>query len=105
MTADSFEETAPASTGDVRPAEAGDPPYPQAPVVEKVEAVVVLLVNLVLPGLGTVAGGILGEKPLVMRGVLQLVLSLILVGYLWAIVTSLQTLQNAVWAENHGLVD
>lgn len=104
MPAETSQQPAP-TPDESRPAEAGEPPYPQAPVVEKLEAVLVLLVNLVLPGLGTIVGGILGEKPLIMRGVLQFVLAIIVVGWIWAIVTSLQTLQNAVWAEEHGVVD
>lgn len=80
-----------------------DVPYPQSPVIEKVPAILVLVVNLIAPGIGTIVAGVLGEKPLIGRGIAQLVLSFILIGWIWAIVTSVQVLQNAVWAERRGM--
>ena len=75
------------------------PPYPQVPVVEQGMAVLCLLANVFIPGLGTIVGGIIGGKPLIGRGVAQFFLTLIIVGWVWGVVTGFQLLQNAVWAE------
>lgn len=80
----------------------GSPPYPQVPVLDKTMALVTLLVNIFVPGIGTIVAGVLGNKPLIGRGIAQLVLSLIIVGWIWAIVTGVQVLQNAMWAERNG---
>lgn len=79
------------------------PPYPQAPIVKREEALIVLLINLFVPGVGTIAAGIMGDKPLIGRGIAQLVLALIIVGWIWALITSLQTLQNSTWADKRGI--
>jgi len=81
----------------------GQEPYPQSPVLEKTMAILMLIVNVIVPGVGTIAGGVLGEKPQIGKGIAQLLLSLIIVGWVWALVTSIQMLQNAVWAEKHGV--
>jgi len=60
-------------------------------------ALVVLVVNLFFPGIGTIIAGVVGEKPLIGRGIAQLLLTIIVVGWIWALVTSVQCLQNAVW--------
>ena len=78
---------------------AGAPPYPQSPVIDTLPALLCLGLNVLLPGIGTIAAGVLGEKPLIGRGVAQLVLALVLVGWVWAIVTGVQLLHNAVWRE------
>lgn len=80
-------------------AENPTPPYPQSPVIEKEMAIVVLVVNIFIPGIGTIVAGVLGEKPLIGRGIAQLILSIILIGWIWALVTSIQVLQNAMWKE------
>lgn len=74
-------------------------PYPQSPVLDKTMAMVCLAINVFVPGVGTIAGGVLGEKPLIGRGIAQLLLALIVVGWIWAIVTGVQMLSNAVWKE------
>lgn len=75
------------------------PPYPQSPVLDTTHALLCLGLNVFLPGIGTIAAGVLGQQPLIGRGVAQLLLSLILVGWIWAIVTGVQLLHNAVWRE------
>lgn len=80
-----------------------NPPYPQSPVLDKNMALVALVINILVPGIGTIVGGVLGEKPLIGRGIAQLLLSIIVVGWIWAIVTGVQMVQNAVWADKrHG---
>lgn len=77
-------------------------PYPQSPVLTTDRALICLVVNIFVPGIGTIVAGVLGEKPLIGRGIAQLLLSLIIVGWIWAIVTGVQLLQNAKWAEGRG---
>lgn len=83
-------------------APAGPAPYPQVPVLKMDQALICLVVNIFAPGIGTIIGGVLGEKPLIGRGIAQLLLSIIIVGWIWAIVTGVQFLQNGKWAENRG---
>lgn len=78
---------------------ATSPPYPQSPVIEKSNALVCLLINVFVPGVGTIAGGVMGNKPLIGRGIAQLLLAIIVVGWIWGVVTGVQLLQNAVWKE------
>lgn len=78
------------------------PPYPQSPVIEKNNALICLIINLFFPGIGTIVGGVMGNKPLIGRGVAQLLLAIIIVGWIWAIVTGIQMLQNATWKESQG---
>ncbi|HUR69725.1 MAG TPA: hypothetical protein VM370_10820 [Candidatus Thermoplasmatota archaeon] len=82
------------------PGVAGSPPYPQSPIVEKSNAILCLVINVFLPGIGTIVGGVMGNKPLIGRGIAQLLLSLIIVGWVWALVTGVQMLQNATWNES-----
>lgn len=76
-------------------------PYPQSPVIDKTSALVCLLINVLLPGVGTIAAGVMGQKPLIGRGIAQLLLSIVIVGWVWAIVTGIQLLHNAVWRERN----
>jgi hypothetical protein len=75
------------------------PPYPQMPVLETSIAVVVLVVNLVLPGIGTIVAGVVGHQRLIGRGIAQLLLALIIVGWFWGLVSGVQALTNASWGE------
>lgn len=78
---------------------ATSPPYPQVPVLDSTRAILCLLINVFAPGIGTIAAGVMGQKPLIGRGVAQLLLSIVLVGWVWGIVTGVQLLQNATWQE------
>lgn len=80
---------------------AASPPYPQSPVVEQNIAIVTLIVNLFVPGIGTIIAGVVGNKPMIGRGIAQLLLSIIIVGWIWAIVTGVQVLQNSSWADKN----
>ena len=73
------------------------PPYPNAPVVEMNLALVCLVINIFVPGIGTIVAGVVGNKPMIGRGIAQLLLALIIVGWIWAIVTGIQLVQNASW--------
>lgn len=75
------------------------PPYPQSPVVGKSEALLCLVINIIAPGIGTIAGGVLGHQRLIGRGIAQLLLAFILVGWIWAVVTGIQMVHNATWRE------
>lgn len=70
-------------------------PYPQSPVLDMTMAIVVLAVNLFFPGIGTIIAGIVGKQKLIGRGIAQLLLSLVFVGWIWALITSIQCLSNA----------
>lgn len=70
-------------------------PYPQSPVLEMPMAIVVLVVNLVLPGIGTIIAGVVGQQKMIGRGIAQFLLTIIVVGWIWALVTSIQCLSNA----------
>lgn len=73
------------------------PPYPQTPVLDTGTAVAVLIVNVLIAGLGTLIGGIVGSKPMIGRAIAQFLLSIILIGWIWGIVTGVQALTNAGW--------
>ncbi|HJQ93097.1 MAG TPA: hypothetical protein VJ874_02300 [Candidatus Thermoplasmatota archaeon] len=75
------------------------PPYPQTPVLETSMAAVVLVCNILLPGLGTIIAGVVGHQRLIGRGIAQLLLALVIVGWFWGVVTGVQALTNASWAE------
>lgn len=69
--------------------------YPQSPVLDMPIALVVLVVNLVFPGIGTIVAGVVGKHKMIGRGIAQLLLSIIFIGWIWALVTSIQCLTNA----------
>lgn len=76
-----------------------NPPYAQVPVLEMGPAIGCLVLNAIVPGLGTLVAGIVGVRPLVGRAVAQFFLAIILVGYVWSIVTGVQLATNASWAD------
>lgn len=84
------------------PAQPAVAPYPQVPTLAIGPAVACLVVNVILPGLGTLIAGIIGQRPLVGRAVAQFLLAIILVGWIWGVVTGVQLLTNANWAEKTG---
>ena len=71
------------------------PPYPQMPVLETSIAVVVLVVNIFLPGIGTIVAGVVGKHKMIGRGVVQFLTWWLIVGWVWAIITGVQCLTNA----------
>lgn len=70
-------------------------PYPQSPVLEMPIAVAVLIVNVIVPGVGTIIGAIVGKHKMIARGILQFFLAIIIVGWIWGVVTGVQCLINA----------
>ena len=74
---------------------AGPVPYPQCPVLEMPVAAAVLIANIIVPGLGTIIAAVVGKHKMIARGILQLVLAIIIVGWIWGIVTGVQCLINA----------
>ncbi|HLE97965.1 MAG TPA: hypothetical protein VI997_11385 [Candidatus Thermoplasmatota archaeon] len=78
------------------------PPYPKTPVVAMDKALICLVINILVPGIGTIVAGVLGNKPQIGKGIAQLVLTIIVVGWIWGIVTGIQLLQNAKWMETKG---
>lgn len=75
-------------------------PYPQAPLVDTVIAVICLIVNIaLLPGVGTIIGAVVAGERGVGKGIAQLILTIILIGWIWAIITGVQMLVNASWKE------
>lgn len=71
-------------------------PYPQSPVLDMVPAVLVLVVNAALiPGLGTIIGAVVGKHKMIGRGVAQFFLTIVIVGWVWGIITGVQCLVNA----------
>jgi hypothetical protein len=60
------------------------------------QAIIVLVVNLFFPGIGTIVAGVLGKQKLIGRGVAQFLLVFAFgAGWVWALVTSIQVLINA----------
>lgn len=76
---------------------AGPPPYPKMPVLDQTTALIVLVINLFFPGIGTIVAGVQGNMPLIGRGIAQLLLTIVIVGWIWALVNSIQGLSNAKW--------
>lgn len=73
-------------------------PYPQAPLLDMPIAIVSAIVNIAfIPGLGTIIGAIVAGEKGVGKGIAQLILTLILIGWIWAIVTAVQMLVNTSW--------
>jgi hypothetical protein len=95
--------SAPAAAAAAAPAPApaartgGIPPYPQTPVLETPMAAVVLVANILIPGLGTLVGGIIAHQRLIGRAVAQFLLAIIIVGWVWGVITGVQALVNASW--------
>src|SRR5688572_20431783 len=76
-------------------------PYPKTPVIAMDRALLCLVINVFAPGLGTIVSGVIGDRPLIGRGIAQFLLTFaLLAGWIWAIVTGFQLVQNAKWAEN-----
>ena len=92
---------APAATPAPSPAPAGGPPYPQTPVLETPMAAVVLIANILIPGLGTLIAGIIAHQKLIGRAVAQFLLTLVVVGWVWGVVTGVQALVNASWGNKN----
>lgn len=76
-------------------APAGPVPYPQSPVLDMPVAAAVLIANIIVPGLGTIIAAVVGKHKMIARGILQLVLAIIIVGWVWGVVTGVQCLINA----------
>lgn len=74
-------------------------PYPKLPTLEKNMAILCLVLNVVFPGIGTIVAGVLSGQKLIGRGIAQLILALIIVGWIWAIIDGIRLLQNSVAAE------
>ncbi len=72
-------------------------PYPQTPVLDMGIAAVCLVVNIIIPGIGTIIAGIVGAERTIGRGIAQLLLSIIIVGWIWGLVTGIQLMINASW--------
>lgn len=82
-------------------AESSVQPYPQTPVLETPIAAVVLVANILIPGVGTLVAGIIGQQRLIGRAVAQLLLAIVVVGWVWGIVTGVQALTNASWGSKN----
>ena len=76
-------------------ATAGNARYSHVPVLNRTNAIIVLILNLLIPGIGTMVAGAIGKQSLIGRGIAQLLLSLIFIGWIWALVTSIQVLTNS----------
>lgn len=72
-------------------------PYPKMPVLEMGPAVAVLIANIIIPGLGTLIAGIIAHQRLIGRAVAQFLLTIVIVGWVWSIISGVQALINASW--------
>lgn len=75
------------------------PPYEQVPVLDMGPAIGCLVLNVIVPGLGTLVAGIVGVRPMIGRAIAQFFLAIIIVGWVWSIVTGVQLATNASWAD------
>jgi hypothetical protein len=78
------------------------PPYPQTPVLGMGFAVACLVANVFIPGLGTLIAGISTGRPLIGRAAGQFFLWILIVGWVWGVVTGVQLISNASWADKTG---
>jgi hypothetical protein len=77
-------------------AAASSVPYPDYPVIEQTPAILCLIVNiLLLPGIGTIIAGAMGGRPMILKGILQLVLTIVIVGWVWSIISAVKIFKNA----------
>ena len=68
------------------------------PIVSKTLAVIILFMNIFLPGWGTVLLGFISEHHttyFVLIGLLQFILTSIIVGWIWAIITAAKVWSKA----------
>jgi hypothetical protein len=67
------------------------------PSVPKALAVIILLLNIILPGVGTIIVGCHSNEPAyyVLTGLAQLCLAIIVFGWIWAILTGMQVLAHS----------
>jgi len=91
-----------ATVAPMQAAQPNAPPYPQVPTLQTGLAIGMLIVNVIVPGLGTLITGIMTGKPLIGRAIAQFLLAFIVVGWVWSIVTGVQLLSNASWADRTG---
>ncbi|KAL9645392.1 hypothetical protein ABK040_002591 [Willaertia magna] len=66
--------------------------------VQKGMGIIILLINVFFPGIGTLLAGIMTEEKdksqsAIIVGILQIVLSCCCIGWLWAIWTGIQIMQ------------
>ena len=67
----------------------------QVPLLERKVAGIVLVVNLLLPGVGTFVAGRVGKQPMHWKALLQLLLAPIVLGWVWALQTSILCVQRS----------
>jgi hypothetical protein len=65
------------------------------PCVDKVMAVIILLLNIFLPGFGTIVMGCVGNNAggWICIGICQLFLAFLIIGWIWSIITGLMCLK------------
>jgi hypothetical protein len=77
----------------------GTPPHPAYPVLEQTPALICTIVNIaLLPGIGTLIAGAMGGKSFYLRGILQLLLTPVIIGYVWSLMSAIRIMGNANWA-------
>lgn len=64
------------------------------PALDSSQALIVLILNLIVPGTGTLFGAIVGHHPMLGRALAQFLLAILVIGWVWALRTSLQCLRN-----------
>ena len=67
------------------------------PQVDKTMALIMLVINVFLPGIGTIIAAVLDDSNMtkILIGVAQFILAMFLIGWLWAIVWGIFMLQKA----------
>ncbi len=74
-------------------------PYPNYPTLKVTHSVILFVGVFQVSGAATIIAGVVGRRSLLWKGVFQLLLTPLLVGIAWAIVSQYRMLKNAQAAE------
>lgn len=77
------------------PVQAPVPPYPRYPTLNVTHSLVLFVGVFQMSGAATIVAGVVGKKSLMWKGIFQLLLTPVLVGIVWAIVSQYRLLKNA----------
>jgi hypothetical protein len=74
-------------------------PYPQYPTLQVTHSLILFATALHASGAATIIAGVVGRKTLMWKGIFQLLLTPLIVGIVWSLVSQYRLLKNAQAAE------
>lgn len=70
-------------------------PYPNYPTLKVTHSLILFVTVFQISGASTILAGLLGKQSLLWKGIFQLLLTPLLVGIIWAIVSQYRLMKNA----------